>query len=98
MTNPGGAGNSVSIAATGHDETFCPAAFADNESAIRREGWPAFGDGFHFGGPGGREKRFEFFGEIMEDRQVWSDCWRCLGKFVGTRIGMEGFGFPTAEE
>src|SRR4051812_15225982 len=48
VTNSRRAGNSMGIAASGHDEAFQAATLANNKPTIGGKGRPTFSDRFHF--------------------------------------------------
>src|SRR5437764_1145369 len=98
MANASRAGNAVRIAPARHNEPLEPAAFADDESSIRREGGPAFRHSFNLGSFCRREKRFQFLGEILKDRPIRLDRRRRFCNLIASRVAHERFWFPSAEQ
>ena len=79
----------MSIATAGHDEARHPAAFADDEAAIRRKRGPTFADAPFFRATRRWEKTVEAFLKAVEHRPVGRDLRRNSGDGVGARIGVK---------
>src|SRR5258706_5492472 len=93
-----GAADAMGVAAAGHHETFQARTFADDKAAVWRKRWPAFANASFVSAASFWKKACELFFERIQNEPIRLD-WRWFGtRFVGARIGLHRFGFPTAKE